>query len=232
MQRNDLYISKIISASLLGDGFILKDDSGGRNRNGQFRLRMIEQHKDHLDYIAEKISIITPIVFDYTTPKDHVVIVDKNTKASGVFLLRSKNHPIYTDMNSRWYLNRVKRIDPHACTLIDAEFMAIWYQQDGYINAARLDCKNQGITICTDCFSYGDLDMIRKAIIEKTGFVFNIRKKSFNKLGERTYRLELYRKQTSAFIDFIHEFVQPSFEYKLLQKEHPQKMDEDIVCSI
>lgn len=227
MKRNDHYISKIISASLMGDGFILKDDPGGRNRNGQFRIRQIEQHKDHLDYLAERILPVTSIKFDYTAPKSDIVICNKQTKASGVYLLRTQNHPMFTDFRSRWYLNRVKHIDPHALTLIDAEFMAIWYMQDGY-TTSRIDCKNDDTVLCTDNFTFGDLSMIRNAIIEKTGFVFNVRKKGINTLGEQTYRMYLYRKQTPEFRAYIAPFMQQSFLYKITGDT---QTGNDIVCS-
>lgn len=230
MKRNDYYISKIISACLLGDGFILKDDSGGRNRNGQFRLRMMLDHIDHVQYIGDVLSLVTNIKYDYSEPRNNLVICGHASRSNGHVLLRTQNHPIYTEQRSRWYLDGVKRIDPHACTLLDWELLAIWYQQDGYINAPRKDCINQGITLCTDCFSYGDLNMIRIALIEKLGLSFNIRHRSYNKLGERTYRLELFRKQTPLFLESIQRFIQPSFQYKLLQKEHPER-DDDIVCS-
>lgn len=234
MKRNDLYLSKIISASLLGDGFILKDDSGNRNRNGQFRIKQIEQHKDHLDYLADRLSMLTNIKLDYVPGKANIVICNKETKASGTYILRTQNHPEYTKFRSRWYIDGIKRIDPHAMTLLDAEMLAIWYQQDGYIEGSlRKDCLNNSCLICTDCFSYGDQKMLREAIIEKTGFIFNILKWSKNKNGENTYRLSLYRKQTEQFIEYIKPFMQPSFEYKLnfLQREHP-KQDDDIVCSL
>jgi len=234
MKRNDHILTKIVSASLMGDGYLLKDDSSNRNRNAQFRIKQIELHKDHLDYLSNYLNILTSIKMDYTPPKENIYICGKQTRSSGVYTLRTMNLPFYTQMYHRWYLDKVKRIDPHACTLIDAEFMAIWYQQDGYIEGTlRKDCKNNGIHICTDSFSYGDLLMMRKAIIEKTGFVFNIIHKSINKRAENTYRLSLYRKQTEQFIDYIHSYIQPSFEYKLsfLNREHPLIVDDDLVCS-
>ena len=213
IMRNDFYVSKIVAASLMGDGSILKDDSGGRNRNGQFRIKQIEQHRDHLDYIANVISSVTTVKFDYIPPQENIVIMGKNTRASGVYLLRTQNHPMYTDLRRRWYLDGIKRIDPHALTLIDAEFLAIWYQQDGYI--ATNHGEYHGTYICTDCFSYGDLTMLRRAIIEKTGFVFNIIKKGTNKLGEQTYRLSLYKKQLDSFRSAVYPYMQKSFLYKI-----------------
>jgi hypothetical protein len=214
MKRNDLYISKVLSSCLMGDGSIRKDTSGGRlNRNARFVIKQLSIHKDHLDYLSDVLSF-TKISFDIIKPKNDIVICGKNTVQNSGFALRTAAHPIYTDLWRRWYLNSVKRIDPHTCTLIDAEFLANWYMQDGY-TTQRVDCVNHDTVLCTDNFSYGDLDMIRKAIIEKTGFVFNVRKKSVNKQGEQTYRMYLYRKQTNAFREFIAPHIQPSFLYKI-----------------
>lgn len=214
MIRNDYYLSKILSASLMGDGYILKDDSGNRNRNGQFRIKQIEQHKDHIEYLQDILSSVTRIVIDYNQPKENIVICGKDTRASGVYTLRTMNHPMYTALRARWYLNKVKRVDPHACTLIDAEFMAVWYMQDGY-TTKRDDCTNNDTVLCSDNFTYGDLMLMRIAIIEKTSFVFNVRKKGINTLGEQTYRMYLHRKQTPAFREYIAPFIQPSFTYKI-----------------
>lgn len=223
MQRNDFYISKLVSACLMGDGCLRKDDSGNRNRNAQLRIKQQLKHKDHLDYIAERLQPLTAIKFDYSPPIEHIIIQGKNTQSHGSYQLRTQNVPFLTAMYHRWYLNKIKRIDPHAMTLIDAEFMAIWVMQDGYLEALRTDCINQTYAIATDCFSYGDLLMARNAIIEKTGFIFNVRKKAKTIYGETTYRLYLNRKQTQMFRDYIAPYIQPSFEYKitLQQREQP-----------
>ena len=233
MKPNKLYISKIVSACLLGDATIRKDDSSGKNRNAHMRLKQIPAHKDHLNYIAEKLADLTKIVFYYEKP---VTVHFKDGHighGKGVYILKTQNHPFYTSLRQRWYLNGVKHIDPHVCTLLDNEMLAIWYQQDGYITMNRKDCVNPSITLCTDCFTYGDLMMIRRALIEKTGFIFNPQKKSINSKGEQTYRLHLYRKQTDKFIDSIFPYVQPSFYYKLgFNNEEQPAMVEDIVCSL
>lgn len=233
MKPSKLYISKIVSACLLGDGTIRKDDTGGKNRNGHMRIKQIPDHKDHLDYIADKLSDLTNVAFYYEEPKVTQFKDGHYTYSKGNYTLKTKNHPFYTKMRQRWYLNGIKHIDPHACTLLDAELLAIWYQQDGYIDLHRKDCVNPSIILCTDCFTYGDLMMIRRALIEKTGFIFNPQKRQINSKGEQTYRLVLYRKQSEQFIESIYPFTQPSFYYKLgfNNKEQPE-MVEDIVCSL
>lgn len=211
MVRNDHYISKVLSASLMGDGYLNKE---GDNENVRYRLTQIDKHEDHVNFLASVISSVTRVVVDRSAPKEEITICGKQTRASGCLRLRTMRHPMYTAMHTRWYLQKVKRIDPHAMTLIDAEFMAIWYMEDGY-TTSRSDCVNDDTVLCTDSFSYGDLMMVRGAIIEKTGFVFNVRKKGINTHGEQTYRMYLYRKQTPAFREFIAPFIQPSFTYKI-----------------
>lgn len=202
---------KVISASLLGDGYINKEVS----KNGRFRLTQIADHRDHVEYLANYLEQLTRVVVDVEPAKDNIVICGKNTRAKETLRLRTMAHPTYSKIHERMYLNGVKVVDPHYLTLLDAEFMAIWYMQDGYLGLGRTDVVNPDIVLCTDNFSYGDQLLLRNAIIERTGFIFNVRRKGINKRGELTYRMYLYRKQAPQFIDYIQPYIQPSFYYKI-----------------
>jgi hypothetical protein len=195
---NKKNLMKVISASLLGDGYINKEG----NKNGRFRLTQNADHRDHVEYLANYLEQLTRVVID--------VDADKET-----LRLRTMAHPTYSKIHERMYLNGLKVVDPHYLTLLDAEFMAIWYMQDGYLGLGRTDVVNPDIVLCTDNFSYGDQLLLRHAIIERTGFIFNVRRKGINKRGELTYRMYLYRKQAPKFIDYIQPYIQPSFYYKI-----------------
>jgi hypothetical protein len=205
-------IMKIVAATLLGDGHLEKRAA---NQNARFSIKLKEQHKDHLEYINIYISEVTGTSFYYIAPTSYE-IKGKLCNISGTYTLRSKVHPMYTKMHERYYLNRIKRVDEHYLTLIDAEFMAVWYQQDGYLHHPK-DSINPTpeCVLCTDNFTYGDQLLLRRAIIEKTGYIFNIQKRGLNKNGEQTYRLFLSRKQTHQFIEYIEKHVQSSFQYKI-----------------
>lgn len=203
-------MTKVLSASLLGDGSIEAQSKIG----GRFSIRQKEDHKDHLDYIHEIISDLGSS-FYYTEAASYP-IKGKMCNISGAYTLRTRSHPMLKSMHERMYLNKVKVVDPHYLTLIDSEFMAVWYQQDGYLKQ-NFDATNPtpSVALCTDCFSYGDQMLLRRAIIEKTGFIFNVQKRSKNKNGEQTYRLYLSRKQTDQFLVYVQPFIQPSFYYKI-----------------
>lgn len=204
--------TKIIAASLLGDGMIIQEKV--RNKNGRFRIRQRADHRDHLEYIAGQITFTgVKIRDDY--PERKLIIAGKETIGKATVLLDTSAHPAFSTIRARMYQLGIKRVDPHYLTLIDAEFMAIWYQQDGFMGLGRTDTVNPDIVLCTDNFSYGDCMLLRTAIIEKTGYIFNVRRKGTNKYGEHTYRMYLYRKQAPSFIEYIRPFIQPSFEYKV-----------------
>lgn len=202
---------KCVAASLLGDGTIEKQKYG----NARFSLKQKIDHRDYVDYIANYLESLTSVSYYTTEPKQYE-IRNKLCNISASVTVRTKAHPVYTQMYERAYLNRIKRIDPHYLTFIDAEYLAIWFMEDGYsMYPADSVNPNPLIVLCTDAFTYGDLIMARRAIIEKTGFIFNVNKRSKNKNGELTYRMHLSRKQSQQFLEFVRPYIVPSFEYKL-----------------
>lgn len=212
MTRKDL--TKVVAASLLGDAFIEKQYYG----NARFSLKQKIDHKDYVEYIATYLESLTSTSYYITEPKIQN-IKGKDCNVSGTITVRTKAHPTYTKIHERMYLNKVKRIDPHYLTLLDAEMLAIWFQEDGY-KMTPSDGKdvNDLVILCTDSFTYGDLMLARRAIIEKTGFIFNVNRRGLNANDEMTYRMHLSRKQTTAFLEYVHPYIVPSFEYKLYVK--------------
>lgn len=214
---NKKEIVKAIAASLLGDGSIYREG----NKNGNFRMSQISIHLDHLTYIGNILSDLTKVdIKQVRKEKVDVVIDGKKTVSNPYHTLRTMNHPLYTKFRQRVYPNGHKVVDPHYLTLLDWEFLAIWYMQDGMLEPKREDTINCGAAICTDNFSYGDCVLLRQALIEKLNLTWNIRPKSTNKQGNRTYRMHLYRKQFDYFEENIRKYIQPSFLYKIERREY------------
>lgn len=225
---NNKQITKVIAASLLGDGTIYREG----NKNGNFRIKQRSVHLDHLEYLYGVLINLTNVSLkQITCEQTEIVICGKKTVANPTHLLRTMNHPTYTNFRQRMYPNGHKIVDPHYLTLIDWEFLAIWYMQDGMLEPKRHDTTNCGVALCTDNFSYGDCVLLRKALNEKLGLSWNIRPKSTDKNGNRTYRLHLYRKQFNEFTDKIHKYIQPSFMYKIEHREYAKhtKIQSDLI---
>lgn len=208
--RDNKELTKIVAASLLGDGHVTKEPEG---RNSHYELNQVITHRDYTDFIKNRLSELTRVretirSFKHSMPnaKDQIV-------------LKTMSLPFYTKFRNRMYGTGVKAVDPHYLTLIDAEFMAIWYMEDGSraVNEAN---SQESVYLYTDSFSYGDNDLLRKAIMEKTGFVFNIHQRK-NKHGLIKYRLYLYKKQNQRFFEYVAPHILPSFSYKLSERLAP-----------
>jgi len=209
MQRDNKQATKIVAASLLGDGNIHRE---GGTKNGRFSLTQIPIHCDHVEYIAQFLEPITRIR-RYEQAPTAKIIMGKQSKSNGRYSIISMNHPFYTHIYNRVYGTGKKSVDPHYLTLLDFEMLAIWYQQDG-----SLGVKNGNVfrvpLLMTDNFSLPEVMLLSKAIYEKTDIVTTIRKERKTN-GEYYYRLRISAKTTKMFIDGIYPFVQPSFQYKL-----------------
>lgn len=208
-------LTKIIAASVLADGYIEKQKYG----NARYKLSQKSDHLDYIDYISNYLETLTKVT-RYEIPAASYEIKNKLCNVSAQLRITTMAHPAYTTIHSRFYLDGVKRVSQHDLVFIDAEFMAVWFQEDGSTKVPK-DSKspNLEISLCTDSFSYGDQVLLRRAIIERTGFIFNVQRRGKNKNGEQTYRLHLSRKQTDEFIDYVYPYIVPSFMYKIERQE-------------
>lgn len=200
-------VTKIVAASLLGDGCV---KIRPQNNNACFVIAQVEQHKDHLDYLKTHLSQITHI--REWTKTNFVNGSGKNPKTQ--LWLESRAHPQFTTFRERMYPNGHKVVDPHYLTLLDWEFLAIWYMQDGSIQKTTQKYGTYGIiTLCTHSFSYGDNHLLRDKLKEKLRLDFNVRS-SRGKNGNQYWFLTLRSVDNEVFLDNIKPFVQSSFLYK------------------
>jgi len=215
--RNDKYLTKIIAASLLGDGSVSKLD--GDNTNSRFVLNQIETHRDYLEYMKVRLEELTPCHLDYMNKHSKVAreveICGVKTVANPALALRTRRHPFYTKFRQRMYPNGFKVVDPHYLTLVDWEFLAIWYMEDG--TASKQTIKSTTYMypqLLTLNFSYGDNLLLKRVLKEKLDLEWNIKQISY-KSGIK-YFLVLRGKDVAAFNANIREYVAPSFQYKLM----------------
>lgn len=203
---SDSYLTKIIAASLLGDGGVYIPPDG--SKNAQYVLRQIEDHKDYIDWMKDRIDtkIGSRLQYYVTKPTDTM----KNPKP--VYSLITKVHPFFTKFRERMYPNGHKVVDPHYLTFIDFEFLAIWYQEDGTLLYRQQ--KYYEPYLYTLNFSYADNLLLSKAIYEKLGLHWNVQR--HHSKGNIYYKLYLARKDINIFMKGIEPYIQPSFRYKLV----------------
>ena len=198
---------KYIAAFTYGDGYI-----GYHGKNCRFQANNIIDNKDYIEWRASILENITRVTM--TTNRD-----DRENRRT-IIKTFTMTHPIYTRVHSRFYLNGTKVIDPHYLKLLDWETMAIWYMDDGSLRVIKQDYKENYYeylvpTLSTNCFTYGDQELIKKAVKERLGVEFNINKHSKNKAGEQTYLMALQRSSADKFLENVSPYILPSFMYKI-----------------
>lgn len=209
-------LTKVVAACILGDGgvYIPKDGS----INAHFILSQTTDHQDHIDYIKNYLETLTSTRLAKQIPK----MPKGATSVKEIGRLYSMRHPFYTQFRANCYPNGVKVVHPHYLTLIDWEFLAIWFMQDGCNN--RLKNTNylirNAMHLCTLNFSYGDNMLLRRALAEKLNLHWSV--VSHRQNGKQYWKLALSHKCTEEFVDGISKYVQPSFYYKLeLERRTP-----------
>lgn len=201
------YITKVIAACLLGDGSVRIKKSC---TNANFRLAQIEDHKDHVDFIKNVISQVTKVSTWVKT--NFAQGSGKNPKPQ--IWIESNVHPIFTNFYEKMYPNNHKVVDPHYLTFLDAEFLAIWYMQDGTCGVSDTKHGKYGqIKLATHGFSYGDNHCLRAALKEKLDLDWNVSGHRQN--NKQYYFLSLRSTDTAKFRNMVLPYMQESFMYKI-----------------
>lgn len=209
--RDNKQLTKVVSACLLGDGTVHKYGTDTVGTNSRFQLNLIEKNRDHVEYIKHYLEELTNVSLSVNQRSNS----DGYNRQPQVKIVTGR-HPFYTKFRERMYPNGYKVVDPHYLTLLDWEFLAIWYQQDGTLVNSLANGKylNYSCSLATLCFSYGDNFLLRRALKEKLDLDWNISPNT-KKDGSRTWFLRLNNRQIFKFIEGVRPYIQPSFEYKI-----------------
>lgn len=214
--RIEKELIKYISAFTLGDGNIRMGKTHAAYRNAQMTI-----HKDYIDYQVSILSEITSVNIRY----------EERNGRQPRYAFETKQHPLFTKVYNRMYIDNHKVIDPHYLKLIDWECLAILHQDDGHLAKrynTEYDRLDYNIIIATESFSFGDNYLLSLAVKERLGIAFDIVNQSVN--GQIRHRLRLSKRQTPLFIEKITPFIAPSFNYKIsLERLTPEFQGEDTV---
>jgi hypothetical protein len=226
--RDNKYLTKITAASLLGDAGVYIGKTQ-RNNNAYFYINQIDTHKDYLEWLQERHNVLTNTRLN--GPYERKCPDCKNPKPQ--YRLVTQNHPFYTKFRDRMYATGKKTVDPHYLTLIDYEFLAIWYQEDGTLKQLNENTpyglyRRERIQIASMGFSYAENILLRESLKEKLGLIWNVRQQK-SKTGGFLYYIELYKKQIDEFIYGVMPYIQPSFMYKVSRTVSSLDKDEEIV---
>ena len=178
----------------------------GRSVNACLVVNMLKDNEDYIDYVISALEDI-PVGYKKTEP---TIYTEDGFDRKQQLRLQSRNHPIFTKIQQRIYINGRKVIDPHMLTMMDAEMLAIMFMADGsrYVDK-RWANATPSYRLHLNNLSYGDLMLIKTAIKEKLNFEVNTRKKGAK------YDLEVPYAQNGVFEKIVEPFILPSFQYKL-----------------
>lgn len=186
-------LTKLLTFFTLGDGNLEKHGKNARMR--------ISHNEQNMDYLLWKKSILEELTNTslYTRNKE------KETHSTNI-VLSSLTHPVYTTLWERIYLNGHKTIEPHSLKLLDAEALTILIQDDG--SSSIKDEKLTNLYIHTNTFSYGDNLLLKKAIEEKLGLMFNVVRHT------KWFELRLRNKDYPKLYSLCDKYIFDSFRYK------------------
>lgn len=201
-------LTKYVSAFVLGDGGLFKN--GTPNSNARYMLCQTATHRDYVEWQQRVLNNLTSSVI-----YEKEAYTDKNGwNHNNQLKLQTKSLPFFTTIRNRWYIENKKVISPHDLLLLDAEFLAILYMDDGSLTTASgRDRKFCRVDISTQAFSWADNMLLRDTIASKLGIHFDVGKSSYP--SGIKYKLTLKHKYVPEFIEIVKPYILPSFQYKI-----------------
>lgn len=199
-------LSKLVSYMATFDGgvYYTSKKKPSNKSNCKFIMNMRKENEDYLMWVKETLENITSVIL-----KD---VPDYNTDGYNrkpQMRLESRQHPYFTKIRDRIYIDNHKVIDPHMLKQMDEEALAIIFMCDGGTHLEkRFKNPHAYITLNTKGFSYADNMALSKAIYDKTGIITNVNRHS------KYWFLTVPKKSQKAFYEAVKPCICKSFDYK------------------
>lgn len=196
-------LNKRLYAYAMFDGHLMFP---GNSANACLVINMLEANKDYLEAVIQTLEEV-PVGYNLSKP---AIYTKDGFERRQQLRLQSRNHPIFTKIHSRIYIDGHKVVDPHMLTLMDEEMLAIAFMADGsrYVDQRWANSK-PSYRLHLNNLSYGDLMLIKKSLKDTFGLEINTRKK-----GNR-YDLAVPNAFSELFESIVEKYILPSFQYKL-----------------
>jgi predicted DNA-binding protein YlxM (UPF0122 family) len=180
---------QLIKGSLLGDASIELHRNKGRLK--------IEHGLKQKDYVELKYNILKNFV--QQPPKIFERFDKRTNKNYQSVSFRTETNPIFNDIHSLFYKNKLKIVSEEVLNSLDDRGLAFWFQDDGFKNENLLG-------ISTDCFSEEDINNCIKWF------------KSRWKIESYTRNKRIYFQGINALIlsKILEPNIIPTLKYKLL----------------
>ena len=180
----------------------------GNSVNAALVVNMLEENQDYIEQVIKSVEEI-PLSYQLTEPK---IYTKDGFNRKQQLRLQTKNHPVFTKIRERIYINTHKTFDPHMAAMFDEEMLAIAFMADGscYLDK-RWENAKPSFRLHLNNWTYGDLMLFKKCCKDSFELEINTRKK-----GNR-YDLAVPTNYSKLFVEIVEPYILPSFQYKLEQ---------------
>lgn len=180
----------------------------GNSVNAALVVNMLEENQDYIEQVIKSVEEI-PLSYQLTKPK---IYTKDGFNRKQQLRLQTRNHPVFTKIRERIYINTHKTFDPHMAAMFDEEMLAIAFMADGscYLDK-RWENAKPSFRLHLNSWTYGDLMLFKKCCKDSFELEINTRKK-----GNR-YDLAVPTNYSKLFVEIVEPYILPSFQYKLEQ---------------
>lgn len=185
-----------IEASMLGDGGLRQP-----SKKVLYKLTQIAEHKDYIDWVQTQLDDVYVRLLYYEKRKD-------GRNAKPWYILETRTHPLFFEMYSRWYKDKIKFIPKDI--KITPMMLAVWIMDDGSYNKPR-----QEIKLSTNAFTFEDCEVLKEALYRDLNIKSSVRRDSDKKHPVKFPTMYILRKDTRNIAEIVSNYIQPSFMYKI-----------------
>lgn len=184
---------------ILGDGCLCITRG---SKNAILTITHSIKQKEYLSHKAHILEELTSVNVRESEAKGGYL--GKSYKRIQVF---TKTHPLYTSLYERMYHSKVKTVDTFCMKTLSPQGLALWYQDDGYLETTKHGTKC--VIFCTHSYPKTELEMMCYYLKKKFDLSFATKK------YKEWYLLRLHQKENDKFVEIVSPYIVDCMRYKL-----------------